>query len=202
MHAILNTLYFLQLVFQYIAATEYAYGRFVAADVISIRSKRRITNKIIASLTEQIIMANDGSGDKDEGSSSIKMPELPDTAEVQKTVRSGIRQSVDAANGFLSSLHGTFKSVQGPIHNVSESLKESSSKVTNTAMTIFERRHEFGPHIVIGSGVLVGGIFALRRGRISGALGGALASSAAYMSIYNPVPLDDVPDLIFGKKDE
>lgn len=119
----------------------------------------------------------------------------------QKSLRSGIHQSVDATNRILATLEMETKKVSRPVVSGLKNVEHEGSYLASQTMRMYERRREFGPHIVLGSAAVVGSLAMLRRGRISAVLSGVLAGGAAYMAVYNPLPLADVPDLIFGRKE-
>jgi len=51
-------------------------------------------------------------------------------------------------------------------------------------MTTYEHRGQYGPQIVAGSAALIGGVVALRTGKIPGALAAGLTGAAAYGNVY------------------
>jgi hypothetical protein len=119
----------------------------------------------------------------------------------KQSLRKGVRQSVAAANSLLASLEKTTAKFNQPITNGLRAVEYESSIVASKAWHVYERRHEFGPHLVLGSAVLVGGVVGLRRGRLSAALSAAGTGTLTYIAIYEPIPLEEIPDLLFGKKD-
>jgi 2-methylcitrate dehydratase PrpD len=79
-------------------------------------------------------------------------------------------------------------------------VEHEASYLASKGFQVYERRHEFGPHLVVGSALTIGGLVALRRGRFSGAISGALTAGLTYVTLYELTPLDDLSDL-FRKND-
>lgn len=133
-------------------------------------------------------------------------PEKPsDTAselvkQVHNTLRKSIHESVGAANKMLAALETTSSELSQPLAKGLSAVEQQGSSAATTAWHVYERRHEFGPYLVLGSAFTVGGITALRRGRFPGVFSGAVTAGMAYVAIYEPIPLEDIPDLLFGKK--
>eukprot|EP00934_Nitzschia_sp_Nitz4_P003144 Nitzschia sp. Nitz4//scaffold22_size323478//316910//317281//NITZ4_000597-RA/size323478-processed-gene-0.431-mRNA-1//1//CDS//3329543207//3134//frame0 len=110
--------------------------------------------------------------------------------------RAGIKQFVSTTNDILGSLEEVTK----PIGSSWEYVKEQSSVVTDAAVTGYQRRHEFPLEIIGASAALGGGTMWLRNGRISGVLGAAVFGGAAYAVVYDEIKLEELPDMVFGKK--
>lgn len=125
-------------------------------------------------------------------------PKKPSSPE--EIFRSGIKAAVSAANSTLTTLEQSTEGARKSTANVFETVAAQSSVVTDTAKNTYNRRHEFAPELIGGSALLGGGFMALRRGRIAGVLGAAVAAGAAYAVVYDEINLERVPDLIFGKK--
>jgi hypothetical protein len=123
------------------------------------------------------------------------------SGEASKSFKAYLHNGVESVNKVLSAVHDTADSVRSPILKGIDEVESRSSVVATKAMLMYERRHEFGPHIVGGSAIGVGGLIAMRRGRVPGALMGIMAGGLAYLAVYESVPLSDIPDVIFGKKD-
>jgi len=119
----------------------------------------------------------------------------------QKTLKASIRNSVEATNRTLASLEEKSREVSQPVVKGLKTVEEEGSYVATKAIHAYERRHEFGPHIVVGTAFLAGSVVALRRGRIAGVFSSILGGGAAYLAIYPPISLEELPDVIFGKKD-
>jgi len=117
-----------------------------------------------------------------------------------KSFRKYLHIAVESVNGFLAAVQDATENVRSPIVKGIDTIETGSSVVAAKAVHMYERRHEFGPHIVGGSSLLSGGIVAARRGRIPGVLVGSMVGGLAYLAVYESIPLADVPDALFGKK--
>lgn len=118
-------------------------------------------------------------------------------------LRSGIRKAVDATNGFLASLEETRESFRkGPVVKGIHAVESEGSLLAERAVQAYQRRHEYGPHVVVGSALLAGAVVSARRGgaKLPGLLAGAVAGGVSYLAVYESVPAEDVPDLLFGKR--
>lgn len=117
-------------------------------------------------------------------------------------LKEGIKISVDATNDMLAKAEESTLAVQKPIVETMRKVEDEGSKRITQGWHIYERRHEFGPHIVGGTALVFGGLAAMRRGRIPGVATAAIAGGISYVLVYEPFPLQDIPDMMFGKKDE
>jgi hypothetical protein len=117
-----------------------------------------------------------------------------------KSFRDHLHGAVESVNGFLAAIQDATENVRSPIVKGIDTIETGGSVVAAKAVRMYERRHEFGPHIVGGSSLLSGGIVTARRGRIPGVLVGAAVGGIAYLAVYESIPLSDVPDALFGKK--
>ncbi|ACI65725.1 predicted protein [Phaeodactylum tricornutum CCAP 1055/1] len=124
----------------------------------------------------------------------------PDFEALKKSVKNGIRKAVEATNRLLASLETTTDSVSKPLAKGVKKVEQEGSYLAGQVMRVYERRYEYGPHLVAGSALAVGGLMTLRRGKILGAASAALSGGLAYVAVYEPIPLQDMPDLIFGSK--
>lgn len=109
-----------------------------------------------------------------------------------KSLRDHIHAAVEATNKFLATVQDTTESIRAPIVKGLHSVESGGSRVATKAMHVYERRHEFGPYLVAGSAVTVGGIVSFRRGRIPGALMGIMTGGLAYLAVYESIPLQDI----------
>jgi hypothetical protein len=117
----------------------------------------------------------------------------------QQSLRKSIHETVVATNGFLGLLEKTSGELSQPLGKGLKTVEHEGSNLASKAFLVYERRHEFGPHLVVGSALTIGGLVALRRGRFSGAISGALTGGLTYVTLYELTPLDDISDL-FRKK--
>jgi len=111
--------------------------------------------------------------------------------------RSGIKQLISATNTVLSGL----ESVAKPVGAAWGTVKTQSVVVKDSAVYTYKRRHEFPLEIIGGSALLGGGVGLLRRGRIAGLVGAAAFGGAAYAVVYDEIKLEELPDMLFGKKE-
>jgi hypothetical protein len=114
----------------------------------------------------------------------------------QESLRKSIHETVVATNSLLSTLEQKSGEISQPVYTTLKSVEREGSNLASKAFQVYERRHEFGPHLVIGSGLTIGGLVALRRGRFSGAVSGALAAGLTYATVYEVIVIDDLLDLI------
>jgi hypothetical protein len=112
-------------------------------------------------------------------------------------VKQGVNGSVEATNLLLARLHSATVTLN---HQVSESMKGGVVAITKLRHA-YQRRQEYGPHIVAGGAVAVAGFVGLRRGRLPGILTGVLTGSVLYVAVYEPYLIENIPDIVFGKRD-
>ena len=117
---------------------------------------------------------------------------------MRASLKSGIKVAVDATNDALASAEETTISVRKPIAEGVKTVEHEGSKAISEVWKAYEHRHEYGPHIVGGSALLVGGLVGMRRGRIPAAVSAALIGGLAYTFVYEPFPLQDIPDMLKG----
>jgi hypothetical protein len=129
------------------------------------------------------------------------MSDEPNDKSPQDAFRSGVKATVEAVNSGLASLEQTTESFRRPAASSWSSISTQASALSEKSTYTYQRRHEFAPEIIGGSAFLGGGIMALRRGRVAGALSAVIAGGAAYAVVYDEINFDRVPDMIFGKKE-
>mmetsp|Transcript_125912 Transcript_125912/g.187947 ORF Transcript_125912/g.187947 Transcript_125912/m.187947 type:complete len:130 (+) Transcript_125912:81-470(+) len=129
------------------------------------------------------------------------MCDEPNDKSPQETFRAGVKAAVEAVNSGLASIEKTTESIRIPAASTWSNMSTQASALSEKATYTYQRRHEFAPEIVGGSAFLGGGIMALRRGRVAGVLSAAIAGGAAYAVVYDEINFDQVPDMIFGKKE-
>lgn len=117
----------------------------------------------------------------------------------KQSLRKSIHESVAATNGFLGSLEKKTGEMSQPLVQGLKVVEHEGSFLLSKAYHVYERRHEFGPYLVVGSALTIGGLVTLRRGRFSGAISGALTAGLTYVTLYELTPMDDLSDL-FRKK--
>lgn len=119
----------------------------------------------------------------------------------EETFRSGVKSLVSGINSGLATLQSASEGIRKPAMSAWSTASKEATYISNQATYTYQRRHEYAPEIIGGSAVLGGGLAALRRGRLAGVLGAAMAGSAAYLVVYDEIKFDHVPELIFGKKE-
>jgi hypothetical protein len=119
-----------------------------------------------------------------------------DPKKPEEIFRSGIKSLVSAANTVL----GSVEEIAKPVGSALETVKTQSVVVKDSAVYTYQRRHEFPLEIIGGSALLGGGVSLVRRGKIAGVLGAAAVGGAAYAVVYDQINLQELPDMLFGKK--
>mmetsp|Transcript_13659 Transcript_13659/g.24730 ORF Transcript_13659/g.24730 Transcript_13659/m.24730 type:complete len:149 (+) Transcript_13659:151-597(+) len=116
-----------------------------------------------------------------------------------KTV-SPIRAPIKSAVGFTNA---TLADVEEAYHNVKSEVMPNLEAAATTVqagaqhvVTVYEKRRQYGPAIIGGTAVVMGGLVTLRRGKVPGAFVGALSAAGAYVGVYG-----SLEDFSFGKKD-
>lgn len=120
-----------------------------------------------------------------------------DPKKPEEIFRSGIKSMVSAANSVL----GSMEEVAKPVGSAWETVKSQSVVVKDSAVYTYQRRHEFPLEIIGASALVGGGTMLLRRGKIAGVLGAAAFGGSAYAVVYDEINLQELPDMIFGKKE-
>ena len=111
------------------------------------------------------------------------------TDDARKTLRAGIKSSVKSTNTLLASMEQTFIVNQSNFVSRLTSFQRQLRFVLNRAIVAYQARQQYGPEIVSSSALVLGGVTALRRGKIPGATVGIMAGSAAYAAVYGiPTP--------------
>ncbi|KAL9188406.1 hypothetical protein ACHAXT_006784 [Thalassiosira profunda] len=96
----------------------------------------------------------------------------------------GIKAVVGATNSALAALELATADSSTMLVSRLQAIGKQARYIATRAMTTYEHRGQYGPQIIAGSVATVGGIVALRRGKVTGALAGGLAGAAAYGGIY------------------
>jgi hypothetical protein len=120
----------------------------------------------------------------------------------KSNVRLGVHESVQSANKLLEYAEKQTKELSKPVSTGLKRVQQEVPHWTQQAVRIYEQRLDYGPQIVAGSTMLVGGYMGLRRGKLPAAFYASLTGSLAYMIVYDPPvpPLEDLADWIFGEK--
>jgi len=124
---------------------------------------------------------------KKEDESSSSVPPSSSSIEdnplqsVKASVKQGLRSAVATTNRALAQIEET---VKGPVATTWHQANEAASTAAAYTVEAYERRHEYGPAAIAVSSLAVGGVTALRRGRLPGAVAAALAGGATYGIVY------------------
>ena len=95
-----------------------------------------------------------------------------------------IKQVVSVANSGLCSFEQATDENSTMLVSRLQQLAKQGRYIATRAMATYEHRLQYGPQVVAGSMAVVGGVVALRRGKIPGALAGGLTGVGAYGNIY------------------
>ena len=122
----------------------------------------------------------------------------------QEELKKFIKIGVSAANTGLRLAQTTFQNFKEPMLSTLKTIEDNSAVAISNTKTVYAKRKQYAPQIIGGSAVTSGGYLWLRRGRIAGLLGAALGSGIAYSVVHDefPVDLENLPNMIFGKKSE
>jgi hypothetical protein len=118
----------------------------------------------------------------------------------QDQLREVIKSVVNATNCGLSKVQGSVESWKQPVSSAIHTVEETTTSALDNIKYVYQRRHEYAPQIIGGTSVTAGGYLLLRRGRIAGVLGAAIGAGTAYAVVYDEVSLDNISDVVFGKK--
>ena len=131
--------------------------------------------------------ASEESSSSSSSSSKEETPTIPSVSSIRDGIYQGVKATVSGANSVLASLQSTSEGIRKPVTSALKETEHQGTKMLSHCRVFYERRHEFGPYYVAGATLGVGGITALRRGRIPGVLLGVLAGGATYVSLYEPL---------------
>uniref|UniRef100_A0A7S2HE19 Uncharacterized protein n=1 Tax=Helicotheca tamesis TaxID=374047 RepID=A0A7S2HE19_9STRA len=138
--------------------------------------------------------------DKD-SSKSENTPPTPSSSN-DRLLRDAIKTAVKSTNTLLASLEEITYETSSSFSSRLLTIGRQGRLVATKAYSAYEQRTEFGPQIVAGSAVLFGGLMALRRGKITGALSGVLGGSLAYGGVYGIEAADGLFPTKTTKDDE
>eukprot|EP00538_Stauroneis_constricta_P014146 CAMPEP_0119559688 /NCGR_PEP_ID=MMETSP1352-20130426/13080_1 /TAXON_ID=265584 /ORGANISM="Stauroneis constricta, Strain CCMP1120" /LENGTH=134 /DNA_ID=CAMNT_0007607451 /DNA_START=71 /DNA_END=478 /DNA_ORIENTATION=- len=123
-----------------------------------------------------------------------------DVNEILKTIRSGIKTTVATANGALSNLQDATENTRKPIESTWKTVESHSKQAGEQIINTYNKRKEHPNEIIGGSTVAGALLMGARRGRFGALFGGAVAGGLAYAAVYDKFDLEEVPDVIFGRK--
>ena len=100
------------------------------------------------------------------------------------SLNAAIKRVVDMTNRTLAIFEQTTEETSTAFASRLTSFARQARYVATRGISIYEQRGNYGPQIVGGAAVVVGGAVALRRGRFPGALAGGVSAAAAYGTVY------------------
>ena len=122
-------------------------------------------------------------------------------ASSREALKSSVKSGVEGTNQLLAILEEKTMSIRAPIVEGMKTAEVEGNKVAKKMWYVYERRHEYGPQIVGGSAVAMGALTSFRRrSPIASLVSAVVTGGLAYAIVYEPIPLQDIPDLVFGKK--
>lgn len=125
---------------------------------------------------------------KDVGPSFELPSELPTLPSF--TGRSGdplydcLSTAVSATNATLAQVEEKTGAASLTVLSRMRSVGNQARHIFRDGFVLYERRGQYGPQLVAGSALLLGGIVGLKRGRIPGALVGSAAAAGSYANVY------------------
>eukprot|EP00533_Pseudo-nitzschia_delicatissima_P014907 CAMPEP_0197269904 /NCGR_PEP_ID=MMETSP1432-20130617/6328_1 /TAXON_ID=44447 /ORGANISM="Pseudo-nitzschia delicatissima, Strain UNC1205" /LENGTH=130 /DNA_ID=CAMNT_0042735135 /DNA_START=178 /DNA_END=570 /DNA_ORIENTATION=+ len=127
-----------------------------------------------------------------------------DKKDPQEQLKELIKIGVDATNSGLRVAQTVLQNFKEPLSSTIQSLEDNSSVTVENAKTLYVKRKQYAPEIMVSTAVLTGGYSWLRRGRIAGILGAAVGTGVAYSVVYGefPVDVEKLQNVIFGKSDK
>eukprot|EP00985_Skeletonema_marinoi_P007607 scaffold3348_cov79-Skeletonema_marinoi.AAC.1 len=100
------------------------------------------------------------------------------------SLKAAIKKVVNVTNSTLATFEQTTDESSTAFASRLTSLARQAKFIATRGMATYEQRGNYGPQIIGGTALVVGGAVALRRGRFPGALAGGLGGAAAYGNIY------------------
>uniref|UniRef100_A0A6U6EA80 Uncharacterized protein n=1 Tax=Odontella aurita TaxID=265563 RepID=A0A6U6EA80_9STRA len=103
-------------------------------------------------------------------------------------LRSSIKSAVEATNSVLSAAECAADDASSAALSRVRSIGRQARGVASKALAAYDARASYGPPLVAGSALALGGLAAMRRGRAPGAVAGLLGGAGAYAVVYG-VPI-------------
>ncbi len=127
-----------------------------------------------------------------------------DKKDPQEQLKELIKIGVDATNNGLRVAQTAFQNFKEPLSSTIQSFEDNSSVAVENVRTLYVKRKQYAPEIMVGTAVFTGGYSWLRRGRIAGILGAAVGTGVAYSVVYDefPVDVDKLQNVVLGKSDK
>ena len=116
-------------------------------------------------------------------------------------LHASVASAVDAVNSGLSVAEETTKiQIQAPVKQAWQQGKALEKQLEDKMDLFYKHRHQYGPPVVAGTAATVGLLTVLRgRGMPRAVLGAALAGGVAYICVYEPLPIRQIPTLIMDQ---
>lgn len=127
-------------------------------------------------------------------------PSVPSVSEMQASLKKSIKSGVNSANVFLADLQEHVDKVGQPVVKSLHNVQHEGAIVATKASDFWSKRKQYGPEIIAGSSLFVGGIMGIRRGRIPAVVSGTMTGFLTYVGVYE-LDFDRIPDVIFGKEE-
>lgn len=124
-----------------------------------------------------------------------------DPKDNKNPIRPYIKEAVQATNRALASVESFTEEARQPFKQGFKVARELASKLGEQASYTYQRRHEFAPEIIGGSTIVGAGVLGMSRGRVGAIIGAAGGYGVSYAIVYDQFNMQDVPDIIFGKKE-
>ena len=113
-------------------------------------------------------------------------------------LRGGIKAAVKTTNVALSTMEDTTNAATTAMLSRVRVIGRQASFATGKAMAVYNDRKNYGPQIVAGTAIALGGLVTVRRGRFPGALAGVAGGGTAYVGVYrmdNPYGIPPRPSM-------
>lgn len=140
----------------------------------------------------------------DQGSKKPKdattTPSMPSMASMKTSLKSSIKSGVESANNVLAGLEESADKYGKPVVTSLHNIQHEGEIAANKATQFYDKRKQYGPEIIGGSALVVGGIVGLRRGRVPAVATAAATGFLAYVGVYE-LDVRRFPDIIFGQED-
>jgi len=115
-------------------------------------------------------------GDSSRNDGNIQIPDI--------SLKTSIKKIVEVTNSTLATFEQTTDETSTAFVSRLMSLGRQARYIAARGMAAYEQRGSYGPQIVGGTALVLGGAVALRRGKFLGALASGLGGAAAYGNVY------------------
>jgi len=121
----------------------------------------------------------DDSSRNSDGNPSQNTIQFPDIS-----LKTSIKKVVEVTNSTLATFEQTTDETSSAFVSRIMSRGRQARSIATRGVAAYEQRGSYGPQIVAGTALVVGGVVALRRGKLPGALACGLGGAAAYGNVY------------------